>query len=293
MLDDTVTVRAALDKRYAHQELRRRGLPTPEHCEIRSDDFAAAASFLRSSGTPLVVKPAAGTGGGLGTTAGVRAERQLGRAMLLARRRSKQILLERQIPGDVYRLLFLEGELLDVVRRLPPHVTGDGQSTIAELIRQENERRMAARGHRGMPLITMTLDCLFTLESAGLTLRSVPDAGRRVQVKTVTNQSGPDDNFTIGNSVSSELVADARLAAVALGVRLAGIDLITTDPSQALAETGGVVLEVNAGPGLHHHYHVADPENATRVCIPILARLLEASAAQFDPRGHGGVLDDR
>jgi D-alanine-D-alanine ligase-like ATP-grasp enzyme len=57
-------------------------------------------------------------------------------------------------------------------------------------------------------------------------------------------------------------------------VRLAGVDLITTDLTASLHATGGVIIEVNGGPGLHHHYHVADRAGATRVAIPILRRLL-------------------
>jgi glutathione synthase/RimK-type ligase-like ATP-grasp enzyme len=39
-----------------------------------------------------------------------------------------------------------------------------------------------------------------------------------------------------------------------VGTRLAGIDVITTDPGVPLGESGGVILEVNATPGYHHHY---------------------------------------
>jgi hypothetical protein len=34
---------------------------------------------------------------------------------------------------------------------------------------------------------------------------------------------------------------------------------------------------VNGGPGLHHHYHVAERTDATRVCVPVLERLLSGS----------------
>jgi cyanophycin synthetase len=59
-----------------------------------------------------------------------------------------------------------------------------------------------------------------------------------------------------------------------VGLRLAGVDVITPDASRPLEEAGGVVAEVNGTPGIHHHYHVADPANATRVAIPILGKVL-------------------
>ena len=63
-------------------------------------------------------------------------------------------------------------------------------------------------------------------------------------------------------------------AAACVGLRLAGVDLVTPSLEGSLAETGGVVLEVNCTPGLHHHYLVAEPDRATRVAVPILRRLL-------------------
>ena len=73
----------------------------------------------------------------------------------------------------------------------------------------------------------------------------------------------------------------ARTAEV-VGLRVAGVDLIAPALDRSLAESGGVVLEVNGEPGLHHHYHVADPRQATPVAVPLLERALEHGA-------HGSV----
>jgi cyanophycin synthetase len=272
-LDDNVTVRAALDRTLVHRALAGEGLPVPANLTVRVDDLEPGLRFLEEQGE-VVVKPAAGTGGGRGATAGVRTPSQLRRAAVLASRHDRELVLERQAAGHVYRFLFLDGELLDVVRRLPPHVTGDGGSDIRALVLAENRRRLDAQGRDGLPLVTANLDMVFTLEHAGLTLGSVIESGRRLAVKTVTNQSGPADNQTVREPVAAELVDETRRAAAAVGVRVAGVDLITPDLGASLADSGGVVIEVNAGPGLHHHYHVADREGATQVCVPILEKLL-------------------
>ena len=67
-------------------------------------------------------------------------------------------------------------------------------------------------------------------------------------------------------------------AARAVGVRLAGVDLITPDASLPLDAAGGVILEVNATPGLQYHYEVRDPVRATPVMAPILEALLGGTA---------------
>jgi D-alanine-D-alanine ligase-like ATP-grasp enzyme len=279
-LDDAVTLRLALDKLAVHAILTRAGLPLPEHHEFDAPELEGAREFLARSGTACVVKPAGGASGS-GATTGVRTPDQLVRARLRAARVGRRLLIEHQAEGDMYRFLFLDGELLDVVRRRPPRVTGDGRSTIRELIAAENETRLDPAQPVSMPILRVDLDCLFALEAAGLSLRSVLPEGQTVAVKTVTSQNRIEDNETVREPIAPELVEEACTAAAQVGVRVAGVDLITRDLSRSLKETGGVVIEVNGTPGLHYHYQVADQGNATRVAVPILRRLLEESRSDL------------
>jgi len=277
-LDHGITVRASLEKALAHELLTGLGIPVPEHvlCDVRR--LQPAIRFLGEHPDGVVVKPAAGTGGGIGTTASVRTELQLRRAVLLAARKTQRVLVEARVPGHVHRLLYLDGELLDVVRREPPHVVGDGASSIRRLIERENDGRLQAMGRECPSLLTTTLDCVFALAHAGLDLGSVPERGRRVQVKATTNQAGPADCHTVRAPLGPEAASELARAVEATDLRLAGVDVITTDPTAPLAGTGGVVIEVNGNPALHHHYQVADPEGATRVCIPVLQRVFESAS---------------
>jgi cyanophycin synthetase len=275
-LDDAVTLRLALDKTAVHQILSEAGLPLPEHEEWDASKLNGAAEFLDRSPTPCVVKPTGGASGS-GATTGVRTRDQLLRARLRAARLSSRLLIERQAEGDMYRLLFMDGELLDTVRRRPPRVKGDGRSTIRELIARENASRLDPAQPVSMPILRVDLDCLFTLEAAGLSLESVLPEGQTLAVKTVTSQNRIEDNETVREPISPGLVTQARRAAAQVGVRLAGVDLITPDLSRSLEESGGVIIEVNGTPGLHYHYQVADEATATPVAVPILRRLLEES----------------
>jgi cyanophycin synthetase len=179
----------------------------------------------------------------------------------------------------VYRFLYLDGALLDAVRKLPPSVVGDGQSSIEELVRQENRRRLDARGSAGFSMLKLDLDALFTLAAAGLTAASIPAASARVTVKAVTNQNRIEDNESVPRGeVADELVAEGAAAAAAVGLRLAGVDLVTTDIRASLRSSGGRVIEVNGMPGLNHHYNVKDPTNAVAVAVPILGTLLGSRA---------------
>ncbi|MDQ3933773.1 MAG: hypothetical protein M3340_03985 [Actinomycetota bacterium] len=272
-LDAEVTLDIASHKGLVHGWLTGAGIPVPEHHAFEYRDIDAAAAFVEREG-PCVIKPGSDTGGGWGLAANVRTREQLARAVLNASRYSRKILLERQVEGDLHRVLVLDGEVIDAVRRRSPTVEGDGRSTVRQLIAAENRRRLDARGHAGLWPLRVDLDCLFALEARGETLGAVPPSGALVTVKHVTNENRLEDNETVLSEVGEGLRAEARKAAALVGLRLAGIDLITTDLSLSLADAGGVVLEVNGAPGLSHHYHVADRAQATAVAVPILEKLL-------------------
>jgi len=273
-LDDAVTLRLALDKPRVQRLLRERGIPVPAWRELDVGDVAGALEFVHGDVEPCVVKPA-GQSGGSGVTSGVRSEGELRRALVRASRLDRRVILERQVPGHVYRLLFLDGDLLDAIRRRPPTLEGDGRSTVAELVAAENRRRMAATGRAGLSLLYVDLEAVLTLERTGIGLGTVPAAGSRVRVKTVTSQNRVEDNETVRRGLSEDLVSEAAAAVAALGLRLAGVDLVTPDPGLSLAAAGGAVIEVNGTPGLHYHYLVADPGGATAVATPVLGRMLE------------------
>jgi cyanophycin synthetase len=273
-IDDEGTLRLALDKAETHRLLASAGVPVPDQVRFELADLGPARRALAGGGS-WVVKPAGGTSSGQGATTGVRSDDDLRRAAVRATRSGGGLLIERRAPGDEYRLLFLDGLLLGAVRRLAPTVIGDGRSTIAELVEEENRRRLAAGGSAGIRIVTLDLDALLALQHAGLGPGSVPAEGREVAVKGSRSQGGARDAETVAPaSLSEELVAEASRAAEALGLRLAGVDLVTPDTGRSLAAGGGAAIEVNGTPGLHYHYLVREPEGAARVAVPILERLL-------------------
>jgi D-alanine-D-alanine ligase-like ATP-grasp enzyme len=276
MLDDGVTLRFALQKPLVSGLLRGEGIPVPEWLEFDASDLAPALRFLNEGPVPCVVKPASSSGG-YAVTSGIRTAAELMRARLRAARVDSRLMIERQAHGDFYRFLILEGEVLDVVRRLPPRVTGDGHSTIEELIAAENQRRIAHRHEAMLWPLRVDLECVITLQNAGLTLSSIVPEGTTVPVKTVVSQGTMRDNETVREGIAEEVRSDAIRAAELVGLRLAGVDVITPDIGRPLGEAGGVILEVNGPPGFNYHYDVADPAGATRVAVPILRRLLGQS----------------
>ena len=283
MLDYAATLELALDKSAVHALLDALGLPTARSVQFDTHDREAGLDFLASTDGPCVVKPRDSAGGDA-VTCGVRTAEHFERARLWARRRHSRMIIEEQAAGNEYRFLFLEGTLLDVIVRYPPRVVGDGRSSISELIAIENQRRSASEDDVAIYPLDVDLDCLLTLECGGWSLRSVPAPGQAVIVKTSTNQAAAEQVETISlDVVGNDLTRDARAAARATGLRLAGVELITGDLSMSLREAGGIVVEVNGTPGLHYHYLVADRQRAVRVARPVLAALLDPNRTNAFP----------
>jgi D-alanine-D-alanine ligase-like ATP-grasp enzyme len=272
-IDDQRLIAATGDKPGDYRRLSSIGVTVPRHGEYSVEDQRPALEFLAAAPGACVVKPAVDTGAGVGVTTGIRSRDDLARATLRASQAGDRLLIEEEAPGDDYRILILDGTVLDTVRRRPPLVTGDGRSRIARLVGAENRRRLAGDPLERLRMLTLDLDSLIALERQGLNPRSVPAAGRRVVLKGVVNQNAAADNETVTEPLADDLRSAALAAAGAIGLRLAGVDIVSPDPA-AGGDGGPVVLEVNPHPGIHHHYAVADRERATPVAVPILRALL-------------------
>jgi O-antigen/teichoic acid export membrane protein/D-alanine-D-alanine ligase-like ATP-grasp enzyme len=276
-LDSQAALDRALDKPAVTRALRADGLPVPSQLAFRFGAFEAALAFLQAAPGPCVVKPARGRTGS-GVTTDVRSAGDLARAMIRAGTESDDLLIEHQLRGTVYRLLFLDGELLDVLERQPPRVVGDGHSTVGALVDAENGRRVRAQGRAGLSMLKLDLDSLRELSISGLTPDSVPAEDQVVTVKGATNQNGARDNRSVANGVGEDLVRASRRAVELVGLRLAGVDVVTDDPVGPLADHGAI-LEVNGLPGIHYHYLVHPATRAVPVAIPIAEALLDSVPA--------------
>ena len=272
-LHDQMALLAAGDKLLTYSLLEAEGLPTPRRLGFRMREFARAADFLEAAGRPCVVKPADGTAGGAGVVTGIRTRSQLAFAAAAAAVEfGPDLLIEEQAAGANYRLLYLDGELLDAVVRRPPQVVGDGQTTIRGLVGRENAARLACKPARVVQPLTIDLDMHNTLAEQGLSPQSIPPAGTAVTLKTVVNQNFGAENASAAHLLCEAVVEAGARAARCVGARFAGVDVITPDPTAPLGRAGGVVLEVNVAPGLHYHYHKKGGDYP--VAVRVLERLL-------------------
>jgi cyanophycin synthetase len=274
-IDDPITLRILHDKLLTAEILSAEGIATPRNAAFSLKKMKPAIAFLESGDRDCVVKPARGTGGGRGITTGVRRRSHLALAAAAAACYCDELLIEEQLEGDNYRLLYLDGELLDAFVRRPPSVVGDGRSTLRQLVSDANEDRLKHGSGKSQVLIAIDLDMRRTLARQGLSLRSIPPAGQHVTLKTVINENTGADNSTATELLCDSIVKDGQKAVRALRARFVGIDVITRDPSVPLVESGGAIIEANGTPNLYFHYHKKD--SCFAAAIPLLRRILVES----------------
>jgi len=257
-LDTNISVVFAGNKPLTHKFVNDvEGYLSPQYCEYDIDSIQKAHDFLKTSQGPCVVKPAQGTGAGNGVTMGVSHYKSLKRATINASTYSTNLLIEQTVTGKSFRILILNNQYINAIRRDPPQVIGDGKSSISALIQNENQRRKNADKIISLFPITIDQECLNTLKSNALSLKSVPKLNQTIVVKYVVNQNAAEQNVDITDQVHPDIIATAIEASRRLGLGLAGIDVLTTDISIPLAKSGGVINEINSNPGLHHHYLVS------------------------------------
>lgn len=276
-LDRAIDVAVAQYKPLVHRLLAKKHLRTPSYCEFTLDEIGKAAAFVERTGNKCVVKPTNG-GGGRGVTTGVTSKFDLLHAAASAAVYGRNLMVEQQVCGDVYRLLYFDGVLMDAVLRKPSSVTADGKSTVRELIDLENEARLKVGANLAHALIVIDTDVRNTLAQQNLTMSSIPREGRTVTLKMVINDNSQHDNVAAKDLLCDSIIRDCASAAAILDLRLAGIDIITPDPRVPLAESGGVILEVNTTPSYHHHYYKRD--GGYPVAVHLLPLLLAQCVAE-------------
>ena len=249
----SIGVELACDKEDTKYLLEQAEVQTPRGDIIRRESSLEEA--CRYVGFPLVVKPVDGNHG-RGITVNIKNYDDALIAFRSAKESSKSgaIIIEKYIVGDDYRLLVINNKLVAAAVRTPAHVIGDGKSTIQQLIDEVNKDPRRGYGHENvLTQITVNDLTLSIIKANGYTLDSVLKKDERLLLKDTANLSTGGTAEDVTDIVHPANVFMAERISKIIDLDICGIDVMTTDISKPLEETGGAVLEVNAGPGFRMH----------------------------------------
>ncbi|MDQ1920910.1 cyanophycin synthetase [Massilia pseudoviolaceinigra] len=225
------------------------GVPVPDGELVRSAE--AAWEEAVEIGLPVVLKPHNGNHG-RGVSINLNSRDEVSAAYHLASREADGagVIVESFVRGNEHRLLVVDGRLVAAARGEPAFVSGDGAADILELIERQinGDPRRAAHAALNRIALGESDEIILELERQGLTVRSVPAAGRKVLI-----QRNGNVDCDVTDEVHPSIAASAILAARVVGLDVAGIDLVAQDISRPLDQQDGAIVEVNASPGLLTH----------------------------------------
>jgi cyanophycin synthetase len=240
----------AQDKDLTKQLLRAAGVPVPFGRPVADleDGWAAAQEV----GLPVVVKPRDGNQG-KGITVNITRREQYEEAYHSAAAVG-DVMVEKFIPGNDFRLLVVGDRLVAAARRDPPRVVGDGEHTIRQLVDAINADPRRGDGHESS-LTKIRLDdiAVALLAAKDLTPDSVPEKGREVVLRKNANLSTGGTATDVTDEVHPDVAACAVMAAQTVGLHVCGVDLVCEDVAVPLDRQHGGIVEVNAAPGLRMH----------------------------------------
>jgi cyanophycin synthetase len=252
------------DKHWTKTVLERVGLATPGGGTAGTLD--EALEVAEQVGFPLLLKPldannGRGISGRIDTMQGVRD------AWPIALAEHPTVVIERFAEGNDHRVVVVNKRVVACVERIPAHVVGDGVRTIRALAEAINLDPNRSKTNPSCSLAPLPLEERTErfIARSGYTLDSVPAAGERVFLRATANISTGGTAIDRTDEIHPVNRALCELAAGAVGLDIAGLDVLTPDIAVPFRENGAVVIEVNASPGIRMHTH---PDNGIPRDVP-------------------------
>ncbi len=267
-----IAVDTASNKDLTNKLLHEVGIPVPRGYTVRNaEDAVREARRIRY---PVVIKPLDGNHG-RGVCINLKDEAEVREffPVALSESRAGIVVVESFIEGLDYRILVVDNQVVAVAERVPAHVVGDGEHTVEQLIEITNGDPRRGVGHEKiLTRISIDSQTMETLERYGCTLADVPEKGVIVPLKRTGNMSTGGTSIDRTDEIHPDNEEIARQAAMVVGLDIAGIDFVVPDISKSVRQSGGAIVEVNAGPGFRMHTNPTDghPRHVGRAVVDML-----------------------
>jgi D-alanine-D-alanine ligase-like ATP-grasp enzyme len=164
--------------------------------------------------------------------------------------KEKIILLEEYCPGSDYRIVVLNGQVIQAYERIPFHVVGNGHDTIRTLLQKQADA--FEKANRDKTVDTEDPRILRNIIHQGYTLNTVLNAGVICTLQDVANLSLGGTARDLTDRISPYYSELAISIAESLNLKLCGIDIIAKDITD-MNRADYYVIEVNSAPILNNH----------------------------------------
>ncbi len=249
--DALIGSQIAHNKFKAARLLKSAGLPVTNSCLIT--DETKLNDYAEKIGWPVVVKPI-DRDRSEGVTTSITDFGSLKGAYQFAKKYSSNIMLEKHVEGDVYRIALINNKLLFVAKRLPKRVVGDGSKSIGQLIDEKNyiqKKKAPWLRLKPFPKDNEASECL---ANQGYTFNTILGKGKSAYLREIqrVEEGGAPENFT--KNIHPDNVELARKISNIFRLKSIGIDLMSQDIAKPWHVNDAKILEVNYTPSIENHY---------------------------------------
>ncbi|HLO88172.1 MAG TPA: cyanophycin synthetase [Nostocaceae cyanobacterium] len=254
----------ASDKGYCNYFLKQFGYKVTEGQTFFNEKICAKIAnprnihdgwnYAQELGFPVIVKPLSMSLGILVAKVYEKAEYyQVAEKILQTQ---SGLIVERFYSGNDFRILAFDDEVVAAYQRIPLSVIGDGKSTILELLAEKQEKL----SKKGEKILIDVEDFRIhqKLQRQNLTFDTVLPPDSLIYLLDNANLSNGGHSVDFTDSIHPDYQKLAVNITKDLGLRLAGVDILTEDITKPLGDY--TILEVNSAPGLGHYQSLGETQ---------------------------------
>lgn len=199
--------------------------------------------------SPVIVKPL-NSSAARGVHLNISTLPQLNDAVEDARRYSRDIVVQQQFQGDEIRFTVIDGKVVSCLLRQHPQVSGDGRSTIEQLITEENQ----ARNGLSFPYLTYPQLTDVLVPDQLLHDQRVPLKGEVVVLGQAAMISKGASVYEVKETMHSSYIEVAEKLAAGLSPDFIVVDMLIADYTIPKSLDNYVFLEFSTCPALRLYY---------------------------------------
>ena len=247
-----ISVDMASDKLLTKELLSLQNLPVAEGAKVYNIiNLLSEGEYI---GYPLVLKPQFGNQG-RGVVLNISNEKELINAYEILKKDFKDLIVEKYHKGNDYRVCVVDYKVTAVSLRTPPFIIGDGRSTIIELINKLNENPLRGEGHENyLTRVKIDIELIECLKEMNYKEKSIIKKDEKIFLRRNANLSTGGSALDCTDIICDENIDICIRAAKTLGLDICGIDICAEDISKPI-NSQGIIMEVNAAPGLRMHLY--------------------------------------
>ena len=234
-------------KDITHQLLLAHDLPSPqtEAFYKKSFDKDEAIARLSKMTYPIILKDSSGSNS-VGIFPFVNNAGEAVKILQKKLPKYRSMIAQKMVFGKEYRILVLGDKVIGALEMIPPNITGDGVSTVKELIhfKQITTDRRTKFDKKFIAI----------LKDQMVTLRTVVPENEVVYIKKSSCLAEGGEMRDVTDEVNEDVRKVCVLASKAVGKYLVGIDVICRDIKTKPTKNNFNILEVNGKPDLYIHY---------------------------------------